>query len=166
MGNKMKKLILFLMVLLSVAVLGQEAEKEVFDLSDDVLTENEKNFLDFYNKHWPDERESIKRMAVDVITQLTPIADNNPELKDVIGDFSAILYGDEFEILEQAWSNGYIPNFSTFSWFILEVMFRCENLSDEIIIKCFKILYYYVNDVMAYPFPNGCKTRDYNRFYK
>lgn len=64
----MKKFLVILMLIVSAAVFGQEAKEDVFDLSDDVLMENEKNFLDFYNNHWPKERESTKKMLVDMMS--------------------------------------------------------------------------------------------------
>ena len=58
----MKKFLVILMLIVSASVFGQDAEKEVFDLSDDVLTENEKNFLDFYNNHWKEEGAAVKKI--------------------------------------------------------------------------------------------------------
>ena len=163
MVDEMKKLILFLMILLSAAVFGQEAKEDVFDLSDDVLTENEKNFLDFYNNHWPQERESTKKMLVEMMSLFDGLETRDADEEEIWSILSEIIYGDEFSVMAELWQEGFIPHFSAIAALCNICLISNNDLSDQTIVKGYKILNKYCEEERKFPFV--ILTSSYNDFY-
>lgn len=159
----MIKLLLLLMLIVSASVFGQEAEKEVFDLSDDVLTENEKNFLDFYNNHWPKEREATKKMLVEMMYIFDGLEKFDADVEEFWPIFSEIVYGDEFSAMTELWEEGIIPNFSAMAACCNVCLIASNDLSDQTIVKGYKILNKYCEEERKFPFV--ILTSSYNDFY-
>lgn len=160
----MKKLILFLMILISASVFGQDAKKEVFDLSDDVLTENEKNFLDFYNNHWKEEGPAVKKILSEVSSFLTDKEIKHSEIP--ASDLRELFELDDFILVSRFWENGFVFNFSTACYFCFVSVFDAE-CNDEIFFDTCKIIKQnwqdvdFVVDWAPYPLD----TKNYKKFY-
>lgn len=160
----MKKFLVILMIIVSPAVFGQDAEKEVFDLSDDVLTENEKNFLDFYNNHWPNERKNIKQMIIDIMSLFKDEKTVESDAEEILSVFQEIIYGDEFLALAGIWKEGVVPNFPTIAALCNLCLFAGESLSEKKIIKGYRTLRYYCEEERC--FPLAFWTSSYSEIYK
>lgn len=147
----MKKIVAILMIIVSASVFGQDAEKEIFDLSDDVLTENEKNFLDFYNNHWPKERESTKKMLVEMMSLFERVKTTDSFVEEFLSGFSNIVYGDEFSAMAELWQEGIIPNFSAMAAYCNVCLIASNDLSDKTIVIGYKILKKYCEEEQKLP---------------
>ncbi|MDY3938850.1 MAG: hypothetical protein SOZ27_01025 [Spirochaetia bacterium] len=160
----MKKFLVILMLIVSAAVFGQEAKEDVFDLSDDVLTENEKNCLDFYNNHWPKERESAKKMLVEMMDLFDGLEKRDAYAEEFRPIFSEIVYGDEFLVMAELWQEGFIPNFSAMAALCNICLIANDDLSDQTIVKGYKILKKYCEEEREFPVTLG--TSLYHDIYK
>ena len=159
----MKKFLFALLLPLLSAALFAQQEGEVFDLSDDITTENEENFWDFYNNHWQDEKTSVKRMIVEFLNIFENVKEMDTDAEEVIVILQEIVYGDEFEALIEIWEEGAIPTFSTMAALCNICLFAEQNLTDEMIVQGYKIIRKYCDEEIS--FPNAFLTSDYKKIY-
>lgn len=161
----MKKFLFALFLpLLSAALFAQQGA-EVFDLSDDITTENEENFLDFYNNHWPQQRKATKKLLVDVTGFLKDKKIENSEFP--VSDLEEFIYLDDFFLISGFWSEGFVFDFRTAAYFCFAAVFDSD-CDEKTFFNTCKIIRENWNDVDFFidwaPLP--LMTSNYKIFYR